>query len=168
MPERRLLDTTDECKGARMRADPVGIRRAEHGDEQLCRPRLATQSVEHGKRRAGVINKHALAGDMALAHGRRQPPLPGAIELAIASIGVTVGVNDAMLLPQQLQRHPWPTQLAAPRPSGPRQRPAQAGTPRPPQALPGGGRAHPKAGGDLAFGHAGGGQPQHVADFAHG
>ena len=28
----------------------------------------------------------------------------------------------------------------------------------------GGGRPHPKAGGDLAFGHASGGQPQQVAD----
>jgi hypothetical protein len=29
-------------------------------------------------------------------------------------------------------------------------------------------RAHAQAGGNLAFGHAGGGQPQHVADLAHG
>ena len=49
---------------------------------------------------------------MALAHGRRQPRLPGAIELAVTAIAVAVGVDSAMLLPQQLQRHPWPAQLA--------------------------------------------------------
>ena len=96
-------DATDECKGARMRADPVGqalrpsglgigvIRRPEHGEEQLRRSRLAAQSVDHRERRAGVIDEHALAGDVALAHGRRQPPLPGAKELAIATIAVAVG-----------------------------------------------------------------------------
>ena len=47
-----------------------------------------------------------------------------------------------------------------------RQRPAQARAPRPPDAFPSGRRAHPEAGGNLAFGHAGGRQPQHVADLA--
>ena len=198
-------DAADERKGARVRADPVGqalrpgglgigvIRRAEHGDEQLRRPRLAGRSVDHRERRAGVIDEQALAGDVVLPHGRRQPRLPGAVELAETAIAVAVGVDGAMLLPQQLQRHPWPAQLAVDcRPVRPRstilgrrgrriepalqlfvrqpfrQRPGQAGTPRPPDAFPGGRRAHPEAGGDLAFGHAGGGQPQHVADFAHG
>ena len=49
---------------------------------------------------------------MALPHGRRQPRLPGAVELAETAIAVAVGVDGAMLLPQQLQRHPWPAQLA--------------------------------------------------------
>ena len=199
-------DAADERKGARVRADPVGqalrpgglgigvARRAEHGDEQLRRHRFAGQSVDHRQRRAGVIDEHALAGDVALPHGRRQPRLPGAIELTVAANAVTVGVDGAMLLPQQLQRHPRPAQLAVNRRpvrlrppilgrdrrrreepalqrfvrQAVRQRPGEAGTPRPPDALPGGRRAHPEAGGDLAFGHAGGGQPQHVADLAHG
>ena len=50
------------------------IRYPEHGDEQLRRPRLAAQSSITAKRRAGVIDEHTLAGDMTLAHGRRQPP----------------------------------------------------------------------------------------------
>ena len=41
---------------------------------------------------------------MALPHGRRQPPLPGAIELAVTAIAVAVGVDAAMLLPRQQQR----------------------------------------------------------------
>ena len=36
----------------------------------------AGQPVDHRQRRAGVIDKHAFAGDMALAHGRYQPRLP--------------------------------------------------------------------------------------------
>jgi hypothetical protein len=172
----------------------VGVtRRAERGDEQLRRPHFAGQCVDHRERRAGVIDEHALAGDMALPHDWRQPCLPSAIELAETAVTIAVGVNGAMLLPQQLQRHPWPTQLAVQRcpdwlrPAIPgrqrgrrveqklqrfvrhvfRQRPGQAGVPRPPDEIPGGRRAHPKAGGDLAFGHAGGRQPQHVANLAH-
>ena len=60
---------TDERKGARVRADPVGqtlrpgglgvgvVRRAEHGDEQLRRHRLAGRCVDHRERRAGVIDE---------------------------------------------------------------------------------------------------------------
>ena len=131
---------------------------------------------------------------MALPHGRRQPRLPGAIELTVAAVAVAVGVDGAMLLPQQLQRHPWPAQLAVDRRpvrlrptilgrhrrqrvepelqrlvgQAFRQRPAEARAPCPPNTISGRRRAHPEAGGDLAFGHAGGGQPQHVADLAHG
>ncbi len=46
-----------------------------------------------------------------------------------------------------------------------RQRPSEAGTPRPPDAFPDSRRAHSEAGSNLAFGHASGRQPQHVADF---
>ena len=197
---------THEREAARVRADPIGqalcprglrigvVRRPEHGDEQLRRHRLPGRWVDHLKRRAGVVDEHTLAGDVALPHGRRQPCLPGAVEFAVAAIAVAVGVDAAMLLPQQLQRHPWPAQLAVDRrpvwlrptilgrPRGRRvepdlqrfvhqafrQRPAQARAPRPPDAFPSGRRAHPEAGGNLAFGHAGGRQPQHVADLAHG
>ena len=188
-----------------MGADPVGevlrpgrlcigvIRCTKHGDEQLGPPRLAGRCIDHRKRRAGVIDEHALAGDMVLPHRRRQPRLPGAVELAKTAIAVAVRMDGTMLLPQQLQRHPWPAQLTVdcrpfrqwPTILGRRwqriepalqlfiaqliwQRPGQAGTPRPPDAFPGGRRAYAEAGGDLAFGHAGGGQPQHVADSTHG
>src|SRR4051794_2187251 len=89
---------------------------------------------------------------------------PGAVELAIAAVAVAVRVDGAMLLPQQLQRHPRPAQLTMgrrpvrlrPTISGGdrrrrvelelqrlvrqafRKRPAEAGTPRPPDAIPGG------------------------------
>jgi hypothetical protein len=161
---------------------------------QLRRHRLAGRCVDQRECRAGVIDKQTLAGDVALAHGRRQAGLPAAVQFAKPAKPVAVGVRGAMLLPQQLQRHARPAQLAVhrrPVRPGPtvlgggrgrgvksafqrlvrqvfRQRPAEAGMARPPQAFPGGRRAHPKAGGDLAFGHAGRGQPQHVVDLAHG
>jgi hypothetical protein len=49
-----------------------------------------------------------------------------------------------------------------------RQRPTDPGFARPAQARSGGGRANPETGGNLALGQAGGRQPQHVADLAHG
>jgi hypothetical protein len=58
------------------------------------------------------IDEQALAGDVALSHGRRQPRLAGALELAVAAVAIAVRVDGAMLLPQRLQRHPWPAQLA--------------------------------------------------------
>src|ERR1700686_1943880 len=49
-----------------------------------------------------------------------------------------------------------------------RQRPAKAKTPRSTNALTCRRRADPKARGYLAFGHAAGAEPKHVADLAHG
>jgi hypothetical protein len=47
-----------------------------------------------------------------LPHGRRQPCLPGAIALAEAAIAVAGRMDGAIFLPEQLERHPWPAQLA--------------------------------------------------------
>ena len=212
MPERRLSDTTiagtppmnakarvcepiQSDRPCVQRGLGIGVaRRPERGDEQLRRHHLAGRCVDHLERRAGVVDEHALAGDVALPHGRRQPCLPGAVELAEAAVAVAVGVDGAMLLPQQLQRHPWPAQLAVDRrpvwlrptilgrPRGRRvepdlqrlvrqafrQRPAQARRAAPAGCNPRRPSRSPQAGGDLAFGHAGGRQPQHVADLAHG
>src|SRR5436305_10906087 len=49
-----------------------------------------------------------------------------------------------------------------------RQRPAKAKTPRSTNTLTGRRWADPKARGYLAFGHAAGAVPKHVADLAHG
>jgi hypothetical protein len=103
-----------------MRADPVrqalrpgglgiGVARcAERGDEQLRHPHLAGRAVDHLQRRAGVIDEHSLADDVALPHDRRQPRFPRAIELAETAVAIAIRVDGAMLLPQELQRHPRP------------------------------------------------------------
>ena len=133
MPERRLSDTTIAgtppmkakvrvCEPIQSDSPCVHVasyrciaRRPQRGDEQLRRHHLAGRSVDHLEGRAGVIDEQALAGNVALPHGWRQPRLPGAVELAVAAIAVAVGMDSAMLLPQQLQRHPWSTQLAVDR-----------------------------------------------------
>src|SRR5262245_8699738 len=63
------------------------------------------------ERRACVVHEHALANDVALSHGRRRPRLPAAVELAELAVAIAIGMEGAVLLPQQLQRHPWPPQL---------------------------------------------------------
>jgi hypothetical protein len=166
---------------------------AERGDEQLADAHLTGRPVHHLQRRAGIVHEHPLAGDMQLPHGRRQTPLPGAVKLAVAAIPVSVRVRAAMLLPQQRQRHARPAQLAVDRrPVRLRsqilrcerrrvqkplqrliaqilgQRPAQAGPACPPNAVARRRCADRKAGRDLAFGHAAGMKPQHVAYLAHG
>src|SRR5208283_6232490 len=125
---------------------------------------------------------------------RRQAALPDAVKLAIPAVAVAFWVYAAMLFPQQLQRYARPAQLAMDcrpvrlwspilrhglrrRVQKPFQRliaqivwrrPAQAGPPRPPNAIAC--RRHPdrQAGRDLTFGHAAGTKPQHIAYLAHG
>ena len=117
-------DAAKECERAHVRADPIDqplreggfrvgvIGCAEHGDEQLADAHLAGRPVHHLQRRAGVVDEHPLAGDMVLPHSRRQAPLPGAVEFAVAAIAIAVRMRAPMLLPQQLQRHARPAELA--------------------------------------------------------
>jgi len=155
---------------------------------------LSGRGIDDVNRRAGVIDEQLLAGHMGLPHRRRQPAFPGPIEFAEPATAVTVGMRGAIFLPDQLQRHALAAQLAvdrrpvrqrppilgrgrgdrieAPLQCGVvkivRHRPADAGFARPAQARSGGRRADPETGGNLALGQAGGRQPQHVADLAHG
>src|SRR5277367_3955061 len=111
-----------------VRADPVdkALRKggfrigvaagAEHGDEQLTDVNLTGRPVHHLDGRARIVDEQPLAGDMQLPHGRRKAPLPGAVQLTVPRIAVTVGIDAAMLLPQQLQRHARSAQFAMDRP----------------------------------------------------
>ncbi len=81
----------DEGKRPDMGADPVRqalgrsrlgvgvVGGAHRSHEDLCRTDLAGAAVDHIDSLAGVIDEQALAGGMALPHGRRQPALPGAV-----------------------------------------------------------------------------------------
>ena len=155
--------------------------------------RSPRRSTSH--RRAGVVDEQPLAGDMRLPHRRRQPAFPGPIELAEPAAAVTVGMRGAILLPEQLQRHarrrqlavdrrpvrqrtadPWPWSSGPDRAAPPARRrsgrPAAASRCRPRRAR----RRQsttavapiPRLAAIWRLGHAGGRQPQHVADLAHG
>ena len=107
-----------------MRADPVRqrlrpgrfgervVRRAEHRDEELGLAHRAGRGIDHRERRPGIIDEHPLAGDVVLAHGRREPALPAPVELAEPAVAVAVGMLRPVLLPQQSQRHVLAPQLA--------------------------------------------------------
>ena len=113
-----------EGERARMGPDPVGQRLgpgrlgvgvaggAQRGDEHLRLAHLAGPPVDDLDRLAGIVDEQALAGRVRLPHGRRQPALPGAVELAPAAVAIAVRFGGAVLLPQQHERHAGPAQLA--------------------------------------------------------
>jgi predicted secreted protein len=87
-------------------ADPVGkpqrprrlriseVRGAKHGDEDLCRPPLAGEAVDHHRHAvARVVDEQFVAGRVRLAHRHRQATLPSAVELAEARVPVSAGLG---------------------------------------------------------------------------
>ena len=114
--ERR--DAADRREGANMGADPVGeplrprrlrvgeARGAEHGDEDLRRPPLASEAVDHHRHAvARVVDEQLVTGRVRLAHRHRQASLPGAVKLAEARVPISAGLGADVLLPQDRQRH---------------------------------------------------------------
>ena len=83
---------------------------AEHGDEDLRRPRLAGRRVDHRQRLPGEVDEQLVAGDVGLAHRQRHPPRRPA-KVAEAAVAVALGVLGPVLLPQQQQRHPGAAQF---------------------------------------------------------
>jgi hypothetical protein len=73
---------------------------------------LAGPAVDDLDRLAGIVDEQALARRVRLAHGWRQPALPGAIELAPAAVAVAAGFGGAVLLPEQHERDAGTAQLA--------------------------------------------------------
>jgi hypothetical protein len=113
----------DGVRALRMRADPIGqrldprgfrvrkVRCAKYRDEQFDRVSAHGRGIYEMRLLAGVIDEHALAGDVGLPHRRRQATPPLLIDLTVPRISNPVGMPAALLLPQQ-QRHAWPLQLA--------------------------------------------------------
>ena len=187
------VDPIDQA--LRERSFRIGVAgSAENRDEQLTDAHFACRPVRYLQCCAGVVHEHPFASDMRLPHGWRQPRLKGAVKFAEPAVAITVGVGAAMLFPQQLKRHARPAQLTMDcRPVGLRapimggdlrrrieqplqrliaeilgQRPAQAGTSRPPNAVARRRLPDRQARCDLAFRHAAGTKPQHIAYLAHG
>lgn len=107
-----------------MGADPAGqplapvcfgigqVRGTEHGDERLRPANFAGRPVDDLQCSAGVVNEQPIAGDMVLAHHRRQPTAPAPVENAGAAIAMTLGMNRVAFLPEQRQGHAPAPQLA--------------------------------------------------------
>ncbi len=76
---------------------------AEHGDEDLGLADLAGVGINDGDLLAGIVDEHFVAGNMVLAHGRREPALKRAEELAEAAVAIAVGMDGPVLLPEDLQ-----------------------------------------------------------------
>ena len=106
-----------------MRADPIGealrpaclgigvARGAERGDEDLRPPDLAGGAVDHLDGAPGVVGEQLLAGEVRLAHPRRQPAGPLPVMLAEPAVAEAVRRPAAILVPEQRQRHVGPAQL---------------------------------------------------------
>ena len=67
--------------------------------------------VPHLHRPPGEVDEQPLPGRVHLPHGRRQPALPGPVELAPAAVLVAARIGSPVLLPEQHQRHAGPSQL---------------------------------------------------------
>ena len=96
-----------------MRADPVrqalaptrlGIGQAQSTKgrhEELGLPNLAGGAFDDWQRRAGIVDEDPLPSDMVLAHHRRQPPGPPAIQIAEPAVTVSFRMSAPVFLPQQ-------------------------------------------------------------------
>ena len=60
---------------------------------------LATAAVNQLDRLAGIVDEHALAGGMRLSHRRRQPPLPGPVQLAPPAVAITTRLGGPIFFP---------------------------------------------------------------------
>ena len=87
------------------------VRRPQHRYENLRHPHLAGERVDDRHLLAGVVDEGLMPRDMGLAHGRRQPPLKGAIQLAEPRVAIPFRVNLLIFLPQDHQVDPWALHL---------------------------------------------------------
>ena len=106
-----------------MRADPVRqrlgparfrigvVRRAKRRDKDTRTMLGARDGIEYRDGIASPIDEQLLAGQMRLAHRRRDALAPGTVPLAEPAVGVAFGVLASILLPEQRQRHAPPLHL---------------------------------------------------------
>jgi hypothetical protein len=197
----------EEAEHAHMRLDPVRqrlrpgrfgvgvIRGAQHCDEDLGVAHLAGRRIDDGDLLAGVVDEHLVAGDVVLAHHRRQASLELTIEIAESRVAVAVRMSFAVLLPQhhqvdarplELARQRRPVRFAVPAPARPdatageqpllenlvaplgRQRPIDPGRPRSLEIVLDRAARHPERAPDRSCAHAVVVQPQHLPQLPHG
>ncbi|HXZ17476.1 MAG TPA: hypothetical protein VEH77_16205 [Roseiarcus sp.] len=88
------------------------VRGAEHADEDLGFTDLTGRRIDDADPLAGIIHERLLAGDVMLAHHRRQTALEAAQEIAEPAVAVAVGMGLPVFLPQDRHRHAGAFQLA--------------------------------------------------------
>src|SRR5262249_8278306 len=76
---------------------------------------LARRRLRLSQAMVRVVDERLVAGDMVLAHGRRQAMLEVAVELAKPGIAVAVGMGVAVLLPEHRQADARPLHVAGQR-----------------------------------------------------
>ncbi len=113
----QLGATAEEVQGTHMAGDPVGqllgpgrldvgvVRRAQNGNEDLGLLDLASSTVRHGHRLAGVVDEQLLSRRVGLAHRQRQPLAPAPVVVAEGAVLEAVLLPGLVLLPQQFQCH---------------------------------------------------------------
>ena len=113
--EPQVLTDSLEPVGLRLAGGGAGVRvvgGAEHANEDLCLPNLASAGVDDRYGGAGVVGEEFLARAVNLSH-RAAQPLPE-FDIALAEARAAVG-NALRLrpifLPQQLQRDALTPQL---------------------------------------------------------
>src|SRR5258705_8799016 len=135
--ERRLVHTAleivwnddtrhaaEEPEHAHMCSDPVReslrpgcfrvgvIGCTEHSDKYLCIAHLASHWIGNRKLLARVIDEHLFAGNVMLAHHRRELSLELTIEIAEPRVTVTLRMSVVVLLPQHHQVDARPLEFA--------------------------------------------------------
>ena len=197
-----------EAEHPHMGADPVRqrlrpyhfgvgvVRGAEHRHEDLRLPDLASRAVDDRELLAREVDEHFVAGHMLLPHHRRQMPFEGAVQVTPAAVAVPLGMDLAVLAPEDLERHARTLQLAgdhgpvrlrsaaspklaAGRPAEQplfkngvgrviRQRPAQSGCPGALQVVPDRTARHVERRCNLTAAAAAPGKPKHLSYLSHG
>ena len=84
---------------------------AEYGDEDLGVADLAGERIDDRQLLAGVIDEDLVAGDVMLAHGRRQAALEGAKQIAEARVAVSVRMVREIFLVQDGDADARPLEL---------------------------------------------------------
>jgi hypothetical protein len=107
----------DRRKGMDMRRDPVcqrlaparlrvgEVRSPKRSHEDMRPPLLTACRVGQRDGVARPVDEQLVAGHMRLPHRRRKAPAPRTVAFAEPAVGAALRMFDAILLPQQHQRH---------------------------------------------------------------
>ena len=88
------------------------VRGAEHADENLRLADFARRRISDPDPLARIVHERLLAGDMVLAHHRRQASFKTTKQIAEPAVAVALGLDLSVFLPEDHHRHARPLQFA--------------------------------------------------------